>query len=64
MLILEERLDGEPSVVACLPVVSVKLRGLCGVSGAPPLKQDALACSHATVLVRPDWYAELKRRAA
>jgi len=49
MLILKERLDREPRVVACLPIVSAKLRGLQGVSGAPPLKQHALACSHATV---------------
>jgi hypothetical protein len=35
----------------------------CGQCGAAPLKQHALSCSHATVLVRADWYEELKRRA-
>ena len=36
----------------------------CDECGAPPLEQHALACSRATVLVRPDWYEELKRRSA
>jgi hypothetical protein len=32
--------------------------------GARPLEQHALACSHASILVLPDWYEELKRREA
>jgi hypothetical protein len=36
----------------------------CNECGAAPLKQHDFACSHASILVLPDWYEELKRRSA
>ncbi len=35
----------------------------CDECGAAPLKQHDLDCSHASILVLPDWYEELQRRA-